>query len=55
MLLISQGRGGKQRSKGIGDKRQNGDGRKKAELLTTLPLILGNWRINRYKSAPKGI
>jgi hypothetical protein len=33
MLLISQGRGGKQRSKGIGDKRQNGDGRKKAELF----------------------
>ena len=28
---------------------------KNAELLMALPLILGDWRINRYKSAPKGI
>jgi len=54
MLLISRDRRGKHSPKGIGGWRENGDGRKKAELLTTLPLILGNWRIADTK-APKGM
>ena len=28
---------------------------KRQSFLMALPLILGNWRINRYKSAPKGM
>jgi len=44
----------KEKGKKPEDWRENGDGRKKAELLTTLPLILGNWRIADRK-APKGM